>query len=69
MCSNLSDQQINIVCYIHWVSYMNCRVTKNQKFIIDTQKIKRKESNQKFKVIMYKGREKEKNQKITTNNQ
>ena len=44
MCSNLSDHQLNIDCYIHRMLYMNSMATKNQKPAVDTQKIKRKES-------------------------
>ena len=43
MCLNVSDHHLNIDSYILRMLYMNLMVTRNQKPITDTQKIKRKE--------------------------
>ena len=44
MHSNLRDQQLKIIMYMHRYPYINLRVTKTQKSIIDIDKKKRKES-------------------------
>ena len=49
MRSNLRDHQLNIDCYIHRLLYMNLMVITNQKPIINTQKIKRKETKHNIK--------------------
>ena len=40
MHSNLRDQQLKIIMYMHRYPYINLRVTKTQKSIIDIVKIK-----------------------------
>lgn len=49
MCSNLSDYQLHIDCYILRMLYMNLMVTKNPKPIRNTQNIKRKKA--KYNII------------------
>ena len=44
MSSNLSDHQLSIDTYMYKILYINLVETRNQKPVIDMQKIKRKES-------------------------
>lgn len=44
MHSNLSDHQFTIDCYIHRLLSMSLNITTNPKSMINTQKIKKKES-------------------------
>lgn len=57
MCSNLSDCHLKTDCCIHEVLYM---VTRSQKPLRDTQKIKRNKNTTLKKVIKPKGRQQQK---------
>lgn len=49
MGSNISDHQLNVDYCMQKMLYVNLMVTRNQKLIIDTQKIKREKSKHKTK--------------------